>query len=124
MKRLLLMGFLVFSLTASFSMAEKFKPTIDYSGIPMLITTYVFGTRAQMYKALKARGIDVSSVLIGKAIWREWVNKKTGKSIMRPDKIPSCEIYVVKPKRVDGTAILIMGHELTHCIYGSFHEIN
>ena len=123
MNKILLAVFLVFSLSACFFVTEKFKSKIDYSGSAILITPYVFDTREQMHKALKRRGIDVSPKLLGKAIWREWVDQKTGKSIMKPDSIPPCDIYLVKPKRIKGPEMATIGHEMAHCIFGSFHKI-
>ena len=38
-------------------------------------------------------------------------------------KVKRCDIYVVEPKSVrDTNRMSTWGHELAHCIYGSFHK--
>ena len=120
----ILLIFLVLSLTACFHEKTKIESTVDYNGFTILITTHLFDTQKQMHVALKARGSDISPKLLGKAFWLEWVDKKTGKGIVMPNIMPTCEIYAVKPKNVNDSAMLTMGHELTHYIYiyGSFHK--
>jgi len=34
----------------------------------------------------------------------------------------NCQIYALRPTRVDDNQILTLGHELAHCIYGTYHK--
>lgn len=48
----------------------------------------------------------------------QWVHPKDDLT-----KVKRCEIYVVEPKSVRDTDVMeTWGHELAHCIYGSFHK--
>jgi len=49
------------------------------------------------------------------------VNENTlGKAIMSPnDNI--CEVYALKPRRIDDQRTMTIGHELLHCLYGRYH---
>ena len=35
---------------------------------------------------------------------------------------PNCQIYIIEPKRKDDNNILTLGHEMAHCIWGSYHS--
>lgn len=35
---------------------------------------------------------------------------------------PNCQIYILAPKRKDDNNILTLGHEMAHCIWGSYHR--
>lgn len=33
-----------------------------------------------------------------------------------------CEIHTLRPKHPDDDAMKVMGHELSHCVFGQFHK--
>ena len=35
---------------------------------------------------------------------------------------PNCQIYIIQPNRKDDNNILTLGHEMAHCIWGSYHK--
>lgn len=34
----------------------------------------------------------------------------------------NCQIYIIEPKRADDQQILTLGHEMAHCLWGSYHR--
>lgn len=34
----------------------------------------------------------------------------------------NCQIYILTPKRKDDIQILTLGHEMAHCIWGTYHD--
>jgi hypothetical protein len=55
----------------------------------------------------------------GFSMWPEWM-AEDGESVDVDEKL-FCKIYTVEPKFVDDEATLTLGHELLHCLYGSYH---
>jgi hypothetical protein len=54
---------------------------------------------------------DTGNIRTGFAVWAN------------PGKEPYwCDIHVLEPKSVDDERTLTLGHELAHCIYGSYHK--
>jgi len=54
--------------------------------------------------------------LQGFALWYEFPNGKP------EDELYTCEIHIARPGRVDDTHTLTLGHEMLHCVYGSYHR--
>jgi len=87
----------------------NFKPEWDRNFVELQITTKLFNTEEEMKEALKLR------------LNREINPKLLGMAIMSPDDT-ICEVYAVKPKRIDDQRTMTIGHEFLHCIYGRYHK--
>jgi len=58
---------------------------------------------------------QVPNGLQGFAVWSEWVNQE-------PDNVEyDCVIHTMKPRRVDDRYTKTLGHEMLHCLYGTYH---
>lgn len=90
---------------------SNLKEDFDRSGRPHSITVNVYETKRAMQRAKQeASGIPLETDLMG---WSEWSPSKEGWG---------CTIHVTKPKgATDKGTFRTWGHELTHCMYGSFH---
>jgi len=51
----------------------------------------------------------------GFAIWTEWTGEKS------EDEIYTCEIHTLRPNKIDDNATMTLGHEMLHCIFGTYH---
>lgn len=91
---------------------DTIKGTQDFSGVEFPITVHVFETRNEMREYLRDNQ-DEERRIEGKAYW-----------FISPDAsvLYGCDIYVVKPKGVnDNNNLETWGHELAHCVYGTYH---
>jgi hypothetical protein len=57
----------------------------------------------------------------GFAAWNEFRDRE-GNTVELPGEQYRCTIHTFQPKRQDDQLVLTMGHELLHCIYGSYHN--
>jgi Zn-dependent peptidase ImmA (M78 family) len=62
-------------------------------------------------------GVSTSRVpdQYGFAQWNERVDGSDPESY-------NCQIYIIEPKRADDQQILTLGHEMAHCLWGSYHR--
>lgn len=91
---------------------KKLSGTQDYTGVQFPITVYTYDSREELNKAVegkKPKGQRVEGLAL-------WFLKKENREMIR------CEIHVVSPSKVDDEHILTWGHELAHCIYGTYHK--
>lgn len=92
--------------------SKKLSGTQDYSNIQFPITVYTYDSREELNKAVegkKPKGQRVEGLAL-------WFLKKENREMIR------CEIHVVSPSKVDDEHTLTWGHELAHCIYGTYHK--
>ncbi len=88
-------------------MAEK---DIDRSKQPIKITVTTYETQYELFEARKAHDGVIADTIVGFAFW----------NVTEP---AWCEIHVVKPSNANDTAEMEnWGHELMHCVYGSYHK--
>ena len=88
------------------------KPNIekewDYTGQPVELSVTFFDTRRQLNEFLANNYPQTA----------EEVHE--GFAVMSPnDRV--CEVFSVKPSRVDDGNTLTLGHEVLHCLYGRYH---
>jgi hypothetical protein len=112
------------TLTACEPRKEPIEKKIDRTGKPITVTTYVYSTQRQLDEAFRAihnipRGEDVDS-RYGFARWQEW--RDGAGNVIEIDEQLTCELHILDPKYVDDEATLTLGHEMIHCLYGSYHE--
>jgi hypothetical protein len=66
-----------------------------------------FSNEQQLIEGLRSKGYNVPNALLGFSIWSPNDNQ--------------CTVYHVTPKYTDDERMNTLGHEVAHCIYGSFH---
>lgn len=90
------------------------KKTHDVTGEYIDIRVMTFNSQSSMQRYLTKNKLTNDEV-DGLA---QWVHPKEDLT-----KVKRCEIYVVEPSGVrDYTTMQTWGHELVHCMYGSFHK--
>jgi hypothetical protein len=86
------------------------KPNIvkqlDREGKPTIVTVHFYENERELKQAMQR--YNPPEGLQGMAIWSE------------SDAV--CTIHTLAVKRVDDEATRTLGHEMLHCIYGSFHK--
>jgi hypothetical protein len=84
------------------------------TGKPITITVYEYKTYTDVSMALKIfqqeRGQPLTKdTSLG---WSGWDREEPYE----------CEIHIVAPTRIDDEDTLTLGHEMSHCLYGSYHD--
>lgn len=90
---------------------RKIKQDFDRSGEQLRITVIFYDNFSDLNAAYRERfGTDR--------------NKKLGFAVYaNPGRQPYwCEIHAVPPLKTDDEKMDTLGHELSHCLYGQFHD--
>lgn len=104
---LVVLGIAAFTLVM-LTTTNKVIYQLDRTGQTLQITPHAYPSQKALYDDLVNQGHEVSDNVVGFAVWS-------------PNDL-KCDIYYVTPKYVDRVPMNTMGHELAHCIYGSFHN--
>ena len=80
----------------------------DFVKTEVLVNVSIYKNRKELIKDIQRRFPDVQPRIEGLAVW--FLNGKTNE----------CNIYVPKPKSMND--LNTWGHELAHCVYGSWHD--
>lgn len=86
--------------------------SMDNSNRQFPITVFTYGSVSELNAAIKDKKSSKNKV---RGFSRWWFASKEKKEMLR------CEIHVVTPRIKDGTHVMTWGHELAHCVYGSYH---
>lgn len=109
---------------ASVSFSAPLNPTINRTGVdnPVEITIITFDSKVSLQrKYAELNGLRYDDVrknnrsLEGFARWNENADGT------EPEQ-KWCKIFIVKPKADSRRYNETLGHEMLHCMYGSFHE--
>ncbi len=84
--------------------SQEPKQDLNREGVELLITVHVYDNKQELLEATKKYNTTKEA---GLAVWNNIDNK--------------CDIYVVRPKSRNSNEHQTWGHELSHCVYGSFH---
>jgi hypothetical protein len=96
------------------TVGKPLKKTHDVSGKFLPIKVMVFDTESDLQRYLQKNRLQKKKVK-GFALWN--IDSRN------PERVYDCTIYVVDPKGLrDKDRFETWGHELVHCVYGSFHE--
>jgi hypothetical protein len=96
------------------TVGKPLQKTHDVSGKFLPIKVMVFDTESELQRYLQKNRLQKKKVK-GLALWN--IDAKD------PERVYDCTIYVVDPKGLkDKDRFETWGHELVHCVYGSFHE--
>jgi hypothetical protein len=94
---------------------EPLTKELDRTSIPMEIHVHTYRTIEEVTAAFNQRQTnrgepyDLRVIQMGWAVWSEQDNR--------------CDIHVPEPRYVrEQNTFATWGHELAHCIYGSFHR--
>jgi hypothetical protein len=83
------------------------KQDLNRENETLEIHFFTFSNELEMIEDLRNKGYEVPNELLGFSVWSPQDNK--------------CEVYHVTPKYTDDIRTKTLGHEVAHCIYGSFH---
>lgn len=104
--------------------SSNIEKNLDRTGVPISVTVYYFETEYELKKAYQKannlKGISNIPDQYGFAQWPEWKDAE-GNNVEKPENF-RCDIYVLQPKRQDDNNVLTLGHELMHCLHGSYHK--
>ena len=92
--------------------SKKISGTQDYSATQFPITVHTYDTKSELNKAIRNKTQHGQNVE-GLALW--FLGKETSK-------MKRCEIHVVTPKGVEDDYMTTWGHELAHCVFGTYHK--
>jgi hypothetical protein len=118
MSRPLHIAMLACALSAVPARGELIKPTLDVSDMRIVVRYVAVGELTNLQAKLGAN-VDIRDI-------RQ--NHRHGFSILKTNRetgARTCEIYLPESKRpaeVDDESTLILGHELLHCMLGSYHR--
>jgi hypothetical protein len=122
MKKLLLIP-LLFILSCS--PESDIKPTMDRTEQEILIRVVLHPDGNSLEEAYREVNNLPARTPVpeqwGFAAWNEW-RDRDGNPVDNPGEQYWCIIHAIEPKRQADQRVLTLGHELLHCIYGSFHE--
>lgn len=90
--------------------AELVKPTHNIDEVVVYVTWY--DSQTELNRIYQRLCNDVIS---------NCVNSVLGFSHVDPE-VKVCEIHALKPVTVDEERMLVLGHELSHCLFGAFHQ--
>jgi hypothetical protein len=106
--RLLIIPLVTIFLLACQPKESNINPEWDRQGQEIVTVSKFYDNKHQLHSALEKRlGRDIDPGLVGLAI-------------MSPND-NFCEIFSLKPNRIDDDATLTYGHEALHCVYGRYH---
>lgn len=96
------------------TVGKPLQRTHDLNGKTFPIKVMSFESESELQRYLQRNKLQKKKVK-GFAIWN--VDSRN------PERVYDCTIYVVDPKGLkDKDRFETWGHELVHCVYGSFHE--
>lgn len=116
MKKIALL-FVFFLVSCSDSNDNGIQGTINRLEKEITVTVTTVKTERQLIELYSdLTGISNSMVpdQYGFAQWNERVDGSD-------PELYNCQIYIIEPKRVDDNQILTLGHEMAHCLWGSYH---
>ena len=113
MKNILIILFMSLFLLSCDNNSTGIKGTHDVTGEYLDIRVITFNSQSSLQNHLRSNKIT-SDEVEGLASWFHPAGD--------PQQVIRCDIYVVKPSGVKDTSTLqTWGHELAHCIYGTYH---
>ena len=122
MKKLLLLSLLVL---VSCQPESNIKPTIDRTDKDMTVRVVFHEDTDSLEEAYRITN-NLSARTPIPEQWgfaaRNEFRDREGNTVELPGEQYRCTIHTFQPKRQDDQLVLTMGHELLHCIYGSYHN--
>lgn len=111
MKKFSLLILFVLLISCTEAPKDKIEKELFRANQENRISVYFYPTKRQLNEEYNKRYGGNETEREGFAVWAN------------PGKMPYwCEIHVLEPIWIDDENTLTMGHELAHCIYGSYHK--
>jgi len=106
--------------------ATPVKPAFDRTNTPIELTVVFHGDLAALQQEYRRTHPNSphSKVngLTGFATWNEVKNPGPFPNATLLGNSPAtCVVHTTRPRKVDDKSTLVLGHELLHCINGSYH---
>lgn len=118
MKKLLFSLLLIFFIVSCSSDQPSIQGSIDRVGQEIKVTVYFYDDntviRQQYALTNNISYRNTSPDLQGFAIWHEWSTEPANVQY-------ECVIHTLRPRRIDDRNTTTLGHEMLHCLYGSYH---
>ena len=104
---------------------EPVSGSVDRTGKPIEVTVYFYDSEREVTEKYKeVHNLPQSQKIqtrAGFALWPEW-RGKSGLPIAKPaDDKYDCTIHTVRPYRIDDRHTMTLGHEMLHCLLGTYH---
>jgi hypothetical protein len=92
-------------------------PTMDRSGIPVLITIHYVPTKIALDRAFEDQGGEAGGLGNLRAFSQY-------NAIPRPPDAAYnwCDVWVIRPQGIDDDNVMALGHEVQHCTDGEYHR--
>lgn len=122
--------FLLLSITTLFLTScdviktEPLKGTLERSGKPIITTIYFYNSVEEVqdkFREVHNLSKNHRTNVEGFSRWPEF-RDSNGKPLSDDGQTLTCTIYTVRPTSIDDNATLTLGHELLHCIIGTYHK--
>jgi hypothetical protein len=122
-KILLILAALIALTSCDIANKEPLKGSIDRTGKPIVTTVYFYDSVEDVqrkYREIHDVPRDQKIGQVGFARWAEYRDAQ-GRPVENGDEPLTCEIHTVRPQQIDDSATLTLGHEMLHCVIGSYH---
>lgn len=92
----------------------EMKKEHNRSGKEITITVFEYPTHNDVTRALATfqrenKQTRTDAISLG---WSAWDREEPYQ----------CQIHIVPPERIDDDLTLTLGHEMSHCLYGTYHQ--
>lgn len=112
---LFILSIQLFLVSCDNNSVPKITKEIDRTNTPITLTVSVYGSRQKLQKAwrkhAKKHNLDEDLIVLGFAFWDA-------------EEPYRCDIHVKDIKQLNDIEMETWGHELAHCVYGTYHEGN
>jgi hypothetical protein len=112
-------------LVAGCSPESNIKPTIDRVGENISVQVIFHDNRASLEEAYRVSNNLASTDPVpeqwGFSVWNMWLDAD-GNQVDLPGRDYRCTVHSFHPKSIDDQHVRTLGHELLHCVYGSYHR--
>jgi hypothetical protein len=111
---MLILGTILFLVSCQEKVYAPMEKQHNRSGKPIVITVYEYGSYGDVTRALsefqrKNKQPRTTDPSLGWAAW----------DLHEPYQ---CDIHVKTPDKIDDDDVKTLGHEMAHCLYGSYHK--
>ena len=120
MKKLLFLSWLVL---ASCSPESKIKPTMDRTNQDITLKVIFHDTKASLEDVYREmNNLDSNAEVPDQWGFAAWNEQRSFDGTLLASTNNICTVHTFQPKRQNDQLVRTMGHELLHCIYGSYHN--
>lgn len=115
----------VILLLFSCSPESNITPTMDRTNQDIRVRVVLHPDAASLEEAYRVANNLTERTAVpeqwGFAAWNQWQDSD-GNLIDLPDQDYWCTIHAYEPRHQTDQKVLTLGHELLHCVYGSYHQ--